>query len=181
MHAEVQYIHFTATKARWTLSVNNFNLDQLELFGYYIDSEVCSEDIIWVADKACMPSRPVNNVDFALRLQMDENAAGSAAELCGLVLSNDRDNYDTMRAVQRCTSITTEVAARYSYRTTAPSKRIQSMTEQVAISIDYWLISLRSEALLWDLRAGIELERCNLCDMMEEYWFKPFSRAVNDM
>lgn len=96
MHAEFQYIHFTATKARWTLSVNNFNLDQLELFGYYIDSEVFSEDITWVADKACMPSRPVNNVDFALRFQTDENAAGSAAELCGLVLSSDRDNYDTM-------------------------------------------------------------------------------------
>lgn len=55
------------------------------------------------------------------------------------------------------------------------------MTEQDAISIDYWLISLRPEALLWDFRAGIEYERCNLCDMMEKYWFKPFSRAVNDM
>ena len=181
MPADFQYIHFTATKARWTLSVNNFKLDQLELFGYYIDSGSFIEDITWMSSKACMSSRPVYNVDLAFRFQMDENAAGSAAELCGLVLSSDRDNYDTMRVVQRCTSITAEVAARYSYRTTAPSKRIQSMTAQDAISIDYWLISLRPEALLWDLRARTEWERCNLCDMMEEYWFKPFSRAVNDI
>jgi hypothetical protein len=181
MRAEFQNIHFTATKARWTLSVDNFNLDQLELFGYYIDSGSFIEDITWMSGKACMSSRSVYNVDLALRFQMDENAAGSAAELCGLLLSNDRDNYDTMRAVQRCTSIVAEVAARYSYRTTAPSKRIQSMTEQDAISIDCWLRTLRPEALLWDLRAGYEWERSNLCDMMEEHWFKLFSKAVNDM
>jgi hypothetical protein len=181
MRAEFQNIHFTATKARWTLSVNNFDLDQIELFGYYINNEVFIEDIAWVADKAYRSSRPVYNVDLALRFQMDENAAGSAAELCGLVLSNDRNNYDTMRAVQKCTSIAAEVAARYSYRTTAPSKRLQIMTEQDAISIDCWLRSLRPEALLWDLRAGYEWERSNLCDMMEKYWLKPISRAVHEM
>lgn len=176
MLAEFQDIHFSASEACWTLLVNNFDLEQLMLFGDYIDSRVFIEPVNWAFDETYGFSRPEFNVNLNLRFQTDHHALRSATELCELFLSDKNANTDTLCALKRCMGIPVEIETNHTLRTTASKKYIQSMRREQAEQVDLALRTLRS-------RGSISKPSLRFWtyERMESCWLEPFSKAVKSM
>ena len=176
MHAEYQDVHLSASEARWTLLVNNLDLEQLILFDNYIDSRVFIAPINWAFDKKCGFSRPDFNVDLKLRFQMDRNAPRSATALCELFASDERENKDTLCALKRLTGLSAEVETKHTSRSTASRNHVRSMTQEGANLITFKLTSLQFFMVVRRGSLGFwTYER------MESCWFKPFVKAVRAM
>lgn len=164
---EFQPALLRATKTRWTLLVNNFNLEQLQLFG----------------NRPPVPNAKYN-FEFTLRFQMDNNAVYSADRLRDLILSGDPDDPNSIGALHWVTKARIEVATLLSPRTSRSAKHVRSMTKGQAKRIEFSLRDLHymlMPALDWGYPGETDYDRAHELWFMEFYWFEPFYKAVKDM
>jgi hypothetical protein len=74
---EFQKVHAGASEPKWVLLVNNFDLEQIQIFSDYIQSRVFIEVVTWVDEESgnCMADyEPVYNLKISTRFQMDGHA-----------------------------------------------------------------------------------------------------------
>lgn len=88
---EFQPVHFSARRPWWILLVNNFDLEQLQIFSDYIQSEEfikVRDDWYWgeEGDADELYGVPAYNTSVSLRFQIDDDAQHSAGQLCKHVL-----------------------------------------------------------------------------------------------
>ena len=129
-------MHFSVPEPYWVLLVNNFDLDQLQIFSDFIQSG----EFIKVIGKTDYEGQwehalPVYNVPVILRLQMDHLVQYSASKLY------DNVYYTRQGAAPLCLLDSklrkrwlgvADIVARYVPRTTAPATNVQSMTHTQA-------------------------------------------------
>jgi hypothetical protein len=132
--------HISAPNAPWVLLVNNFHLEQLQIFSDYIQSEeyikVTGHDL---NSEDCWPySPPIYNQDISLRFQMDDLAPHSASEFCKTAFFEHRGNAPPSLADEDVNEVWlgfANFATEYVPRTTAPVANRQSMTLEQATNI----------------------------------------------
>lgn len=129
MLTEFQPELLRATKTRWTFSVNNFDLEQLQFFSDYVNT-VTSVKLADEAGAAQLDPRIYSildcNVELRLRFQMDSNAVSSFARL------RDMHFTDSVGSFRCLKSARTEVAIRCQPRTGASANHMQVMTKEEA-------------------------------------------------
>ena len=129
MLTEFQPALLRVTKTRWTFSVNNFDLEQLQFFSDYVNTSTS----VKLADEAGAAqlnphiySKLDCNVELRLQFQMDNNAVSSFARL------RDMHFTDSLGSFRCLKSARTEVAIRCQPRTGASANHIQGMTKEEA-------------------------------------------------
>lgn len=122
---EFQDEHISAPKATWVLLVNNFDLEQLQIFNDYIQSEEYIKVTGYeLYDKAYLLMVPTFNLNVTLRSQMDNQAPYSASELCREIYFGQRGDAPPSLAdyglTKRWIGIA-DISTQYVPRTTAPA------------------------------------------------------------
>jgi hypothetical protein len=176
-----------ATKTRWTLVVNNFDLEQLQFFSDFVNTGISVKPTDrWFALVAANKPKHFRlcleleyNVQLRLRFQMDNKATPSVAKLCDLFLSTNLDDHDTTRAFRWCKLADVEVAPRYRSRTGVSAKFIHSMTKQEADRVG---ISLKDCCQEFIESMG-NRRRHYVDELLESvpHWIVLFLVAVDDM
>jgi len=189
---EFQVLHLAALGPPWILLVNNFDLEQVQIFSDYIQSE----EFIQVVDRGSFCDRVVDeipeyNVEARLRFQMDQDALRSAATLCQHVYF---DKSHEGAAPQSLTDANAEepwfglaeVASKYTPRTTVAEASRRSMTFDEASQIRMLFKNLGENIMdmpNYDY-AGTDgqLGEVTLSfAYMEQCWFNPFYDAFSPM
>jgi hypothetical protein len=139
---EFQGVHFSAPDPRWILVVNNFNLEQLQIFSDWIQSEeyvkVLGHYDSWDPPGWWDQSEPLYDQNVSLRLQMDESVTLSASDLCEHVYFEQRGDAPSSLADSDATEKwlgIPEISTQYVPRTTAPVANRKSMTLKQAKDI----------------------------------------------
>lgn len=179
MLTEFQPEHLRATKTRWTFSVNNFDLEQLQVFSDYVNTGT-SVKLTDGAGAAQLDPRVYSkvdcNVELRLRFQMDNNAVSSFARL------RDMHFTDSVGSFRCLKSARTEIAIRCQPRTGASANRMQGMTKEEAKRIRSSFGEVDHEfarALKdWSDNPSEKFWR-GYCDLMRP-WASTFARAVAD-
>jgi hypothetical protein len=190
---EFQKVHVATSQARWTLVVNNFDLDQIKNFSDFIQSgqyikvtggsfhqkkDDCEES--WIHQV------PSYNFDVSLRFQMDNHGLKSAADLRRYLLRHAGEAPRSLanpNITKRWFGVA-DISTQYVPRTSAPVDERHSMTLEQAESIQSELYDVRET--LFDVLD--ELEMCGERDFggevvadsygyMQWCWFEPFSDA----
>lgn len=179
MLTEFQPALLRATKARWTFSVNNFDLEQLRVFSDYVNPGT-SVKLTDGAGAAQLNPRIYSvldcNAELRLRFQMDNNAVSSFARL------RDMHFTDSLGSFRCLKSARTEVAIRCHPRTSASANHIQGMTKEEAKRIRFSFGEVDHEFARalgsWSDSFSENFWR-GYCDLMRP-WAETFARTVAD-
>lgn len=187
---EFQDVHFSASEPYWILLVNNFDIEQLQIFSDWIQSEefvkVLRHYGSW-SEPEWDHDEPMYDQNVSLRFQMDARAGWSASKLCEHVYFEQRGDAPSSLADHDTSKIwlgIPEIIARYVPRTTTPAANRRSMTLQDAKEIKSMLEGVENTIL--DMPA---FEPClgggkfdgatQSCYYMEYCWFQEFYACVN--
>lgn len=193
---EFQDLHHSAGEPTWVLLVNNFDLEQLQIFSDYIQSAEFIH-VLHPDDAYGLPEDvPVYNVDVSLRFQMDGSALESASKLCQHVYFGEGHRGAAPQSLtDRDAEVkwlgAAEIVTHYVPRTTtAAGPRIRSMRFEIAEKIKLVLNTLRDKIMNmpnFDFRGldgpfGRELRGLTVSFVyMEQCWFHPFYEAFERM
>lgn len=186
---EFQPALLQATKTRWTFSVNNFDLEQLQFFSDYVNTGIAIKLTggwwtLALKYKTCHYTTLVYNVELRLRFQLDNNATSSFAKLRDLYLSMSPDGHNSIRSFQCLKSADIEVASRYDPRTSSSANHIQCMTKEEAKSIQSSFRDLTGEYAValrdWGENSDDRFSTFGrYCELMHP-WERMFTGAVDD-
>lgn len=127
------------SEAQWVLLVNNFDLQQLQCFSDFIQSEQFIKVIGTTDDEGNWEhALPVYNVPVILRFQMDEKVQFSASDLCKHVYHQRQGDAPESLARSNLTDRwlgIAEIATDYVPRKTAPVANMQSMSAKQARNV----------------------------------------------
>lgn len=195
---EFQAVHTAATGPPWILLVNNFDLEQLHMFGRYIMAKhaVVSKDDVNDGKEDFDPCGfPTYDSALSLRFQMDDGALKSASDLCDNVYFFDQGAAPSCladpEAKTKVLSIA-EIATRYVPRTTAGTGKThrRSVTFNEMQKIETKFKALRGNVV--DMPSyewqgfhgpfGPKLGRVpNSFAYMEQCWFEPLYQVAEDL
>lgn len=190
MLEEYRDAHFSAFEPEWIFVVNNFDLNQLDIFSEYVDKE----DFFTTKEARTQRDPPA----FSLRLQMDNRVVGSMRKFCEKIREvdseaemqyeiameededndeeNDHESIDSYLAfltpsdesVRRLGGA--HILTQYRKRTTG------SVNEDLQMSFEN---TEGVEALYQKLTEDISSDWCaDLTATIEHFWVDPFSEAV---
>lgn len=136
---EFHTVYSKDPEAQWVLLVNNFDLQQLQCFSDFIQSEQFIKMIGTTDDEGNWEhALPVYNVPVILRLQMDEKVQFSASDLCKHVYHQRQgdapESLARFNLTDRWLGIA-EIATEYVPRTAAPVANMQSMSAKQARNV----------------------------------------------
>jgi hypothetical protein len=193
---EFQDFHVGVSKSSyctWILLVNNFDLEQLQVFSDYIQSKaffdiVGHEECPTAGDCNVEEHEPIYNMEVILRFQMDDRAINSARALCKQVYFDNGKAPASLCdwGAENNWLAAAEIITKYDPRATASLNVRHGMSTGEARCIVSMFSRLRPNIKKMPMYneegVGEPFDRNwhmpNSLDYMEQCWFEPFCEAV---